>query len=649
MRCVRSSLSPLLLLAAGAALLLSAIISTVNSTTCPYDIPSSTALIPPACYGNYTPAAAAAAPPTNCCWFVFAAYIFAAIRHSNATGDAFLPDPTASSCSDAFAAYLLRHGLVRPQFLLSAGRCNLNGDDPSQFAAGKRACQYYTVADIRSTVNLSTVIKLCTSGLREPTFDQASCNACKRSVIAATLSLLQITKSKEFVPCGMATTIGIWASLPEIGRFRSYALCMVQVLDDIGSLGTSNLIPSPPLPPSSPPRVENPKKPRAAIKIAVSSAAAGLLSVAAVLVLLLAIRKRRRSTLVSFSVEDPTATIESPLPTDGLYIFTRSELKQATNDFDPQLLLGEGGAGKVYLGKLPSGQRVAIKRIQLEKKLGEFYREIEILVKLRHRNLTTLVGYCLHKKEHVLVYEYMAGGNLSHALYHGELTWHRRVQIAVDIAEGLAYLHEFPGGAVIHRDVKPTNVLLNDLGQAKLSDFGVSKILPSEISHVSTMEIRGTRGYMDPECFSMGHVSEATDVYSFGIVLLELITGSKAVVPTPSGGAESIVYIAHELMGSGTEPDVRKIMDRQLGPVLDPGSVEEVFKVAYRCVKPYKNERPKMKEVLEVLKRVLADLEGVGSTEVEAVGPTGNEVVSREVSLASTSEITPPSVDAWSL
>uniref|UniRef100_J3MJI9 Protein kinase domain-containing protein n=1 Tax=Oryza brachyantha TaxID=4533 RepID=J3MJI9_ORYBR len=210
------------------------------------------------------------------------------------------------------------------------------------------------------------------------------------------------------------------------------------------------------------------------------------------------IRRRRRTAMAGDGEgesDDESVASVPPLPREGLYIFTKSELKQATNGYDEKLLLGSGGAGKVYLGRLPSGQRVAIKKIYRSKKVAEFYAEVAVLAKLRHRNLTTLVGYCLGGRggHHALVYEYLAGGNLWRALFQGELPWLRRLQVAADVAQGLAYLHGFREGAVVHRDVKPTNVLLSESGTAKLSDFGVSRIMPEGGTHVST-EVRGTRG-----------------------------------------------------------------------------------------------------------------------------------------------------------
>ncbi|EHA8590780.1 proline-rich receptor-like protein kinase PERK3 [Cocos nucifera] len=602
---------------------------------CPYDLESASRLIPAMCYANATATAATAAADggsttTGCCWFVFAAYIYAAIRHANLTGTAFLPDPAAS----AFSGFLISRGLVRHSLLNSSDSCNLSSD----LAAGERPCLFPTVSAIRSATDLSHASRLCTTSRSDLSTDQPACVDCQNAVIAATFDLLNVTNSKEFVPCGMAATIGIWSPAARpLHRFRSYALCMLEVLENIGSLGTSNLLPSPPPPPPRPSAPFASPIPTSfsssrSIKIVAGSAAAGVTSIAVIVFLAVLIHRYRRQRSTD-AAADRTVAIESPLPTDGLYIFTKAELRQATAGYDDRLLLGEGGAGRVYLGKLPSGQHVAIKRIYREKKLAEFYSEVEILAKLRHRNLTTLVGYCLGSLEHVLVYEYMAGGNLSRVLFHGELTWHRRVQIAVDVAEGLAYLHELPEGAVVHRDVKPTNVLLAESGVAKLSDFGVSRIVPTDGTHVST-EVRGTMGYVDPDSFSVGHVSEASDVYSFGVVMLELVTGTRAVVSTPTGGAESIVHKAQEVMmrgGSDGDAGAESIVDPRLGE-WDRDSVCAAFKLACRCVRPYKNERPRMTEVLMVLKRILADLEArLGLyRDVVSSGPSTEEPTSEE-------------------
>ncbi|KAG6513551.1 proline-rich receptor-like protein kinase PERK3 [Zingiber officinale] len=584
-----------------AAHFLIASVSAVAAGICPYDFSSSIPMIPPACYANVsTPSA------TSCCWYVYMAMAYAAVRYGNLTGVAFLPPETASACSAVFAGDIVNGGLVKPS-LLSSSNCDVRS---SLLAASGGPCQFPTVRSILSTADFSRASRFCASAAAgNLSLDAYACSSCQSAVISATFKLLDVTKTKEFVPCGVATTLAIWSSCPPSpSRFISYAGCMLQVLENVAGLGTSNLVPSPPPPsPLSSPSSSNSRS----IKIALGSASAGLLSLAAIIFLSFKIRRPRVGTSDTDDLKHPLpppSPSASLLPTDGFYIFTKAELMAATNGFDEGLLLGQGGAGKVYLGKLPSGQPVAIKRINRERKVAEFYAEVAILAKLRHRNLATLVGYCLGEREHSLVYEYMAGGNLARALSSGELTWRRRLQVAVDVAEGLAYLHGHPEGAVIHRDVKPTNVLLTEAGLAKLSDFGVSRVVPPGDGHVST-ELVGTVGYVDPESFPAGQVSEATDVYSFGVVLLELVTGMRAVVPTPTGGAESIVHAARASGRRSASTDEPPVVDDRLGEDWDRPTVIMVFDLACCCVRPRKAERPTMVEVAAVLAAELADLE----------------------------------------
>ncbi|EER98215.1 hypothetical protein SORBI_3002G080200 [Sorghum bicolor] len=635
---------------AAAAAMPSAAPGPVNkAAACPYDLATAAQMIPRECHANAT----AAQRATGCCWYVFAAYIFAAADHANRTGEAFLPRGPAAACSDAFAALLLDGGLV-PRSLLAGndGSCDLTGDDPGkQLAAGARPCQLATIDGVRALAPtaLPNATRLCAApgsnskSKRAPPVrpDTPGCSECRAAVIATTYEMLATARTKEFVPCGMAATVAVWSRAPPpLGRYSDYALCMLQVLENVNSLGTGDLVPSPPPPPppaatasatQSPPPASSssPSSSKSNVPIAAGSAAAGVAAVVCLGFAAVAVtrirRRRRRNRMAaggdsesgndSSDDDDDSVTSLPPLPREGLYIFTKAELKQATNGYDKKLLLGTGGAGKVYLGHLPSGQRVAIKKIYRSKKVSEFYAEVAVLAKLRHGNLTTLVGYCLGGRggDHALVYEYMAGGNLWRALFQGDppLSWRRRLEVAVDVAEGLAYLHGFREGAVVHRDVKPTNVLLSESGAAKLSDFGVSRIVPEGGTHVST-EVRGTRGYVDPESFSAGTVSEAADVYSFGVVLLELATGMRAVVPTPSGGAESIVQAAHWAVAeaggaSGTAAAAEAMVDRRLGPAWDRATVCAVFALACRCVRPYKHERPEIAEVLAQLKAMLAD------------------------------------------
>ncbi|KAG8100279.1 hypothetical protein GUJ93_ZPchr0013g33993 [Zizania palustris] len=404
------SLSALLLFAPPLAAAAAAVASPeteIGPTACPYDLTAATQMIPRECSANATAGHAA----TGCCWYVFVAYIFAAADYANRTGTAFLPMDPSAACSDAFAARLLSSGLVSPSLLANNGSCDLT-NDPGKLAARSRPCQLATVDQLRNMAprTLSNATHLCAAPWTEraPPVrpDSPGCAECRGAVIATTYEMLASERTKEFVPCGMAATIAIWSRAPPpVERFRAYALCMLQVLENVNSLGTSDLVPSPPPPAAAStesPHLASSSSRKNTVAIAAGSASALVVAIVAVASAAIAItgsrRRRRRTTEGGWEGGSDDESIMSlpPLPREGFYIFTKSELKQATNGYDEKLLLGTGGAGKVYLGRLPSGQHVAIKKIYRSKKVAEFYGEVAVLAKLRHhRNLTTLVGYLI--------------------------------------------------------------------------------------------------------------------------------------------------------------------------------------------------------------------------------------------------------------
>ncbi|EFJ06432.1 hypothetical protein SELMODRAFT_131134 [Selaginella moellendorffii] len=293
------------------------------------------------------------------------------------------------------------------------------------------------------------------------------------------------------------------------------------------------------------------------------------------------------------------------LPTEGFYIFTLKELAKATNHFSNASLLGEGSAGKVYIGQLPSGKLVAVKRILKERKVETFYKEVELLARIRHPNLTALLGYCRSKHVCLLVYEYMSNGDLAQKLLRKDgpaLTWDQRIQIAIDCARGLTYLHECPEGPVVHRDIKPTNILLNGLLEAKLSDFGLSKIIELDASHVST-EIKGTTGYLDPEYLILGQLTEASDVYSFGIVLLQLMSGRKAI-DNDTRVNRSIVEMVSTLFLHDNQ-GLSQLLDPRLDCDVPLPAFQKLAEVAHLCVQPRSYDRPSISEVLHDLELAL--------------------------------------------
>nr|GEU32533.1 G-type lectin S-receptor-like serine/threonine-protein kinase CES101 [Tanacetum cinerariifolium] len=214
-----------------------------------------------------------------------------------------------------------------------------------------------------------------------------------------------------------------------------------------------------------------------------------------------------------------------------VHYFTFQSISSATNNFSSTNKLGEGGFGEVYKGKLADGQEVAVKRLSRSSGQGdtEFKNEIELIAKLQHTNLVRLVGCCIEKKEKILVYEYMPNNSLDFFLFDqtkkGLLDWNSRIVIIDGIAQGLLYLHRFSRLRIIHRDLKASNILLDDYLKPKISDFGLAKLFGINESEENTSRVVGTRGYMSPEYLMEGTVSTKIDVFGFGVLLLEIISG----------------------------------------------------------------------------------------------------------------------------
>ncbi|KAJ6997192.1 hypothetical protein NC653_013688 [Populus alba x Populus x berolinensis] len=216
--------------------------------------------------------------------------------------------------------------------------------------------------------------------------------------------------------------------------------------------------------------------------------------------------------------------------------FTYDELAAATNGFDQANLLGQGGFGYVHKGVLPNGKDIAVKSLKLGSGQGEreFQAEVDIISRVHHRHLVSLVGYCIAGGQRMLVYEFVPNKTLEHHL-HGKglpvMDWPTRLRIALGSAKGLAYLHEDCHPRIIHRDIKAANILIDNNFEAMVADFGLAKLSSDNYTHVST-RVMGTFGYLAPEYASSGKLTDKSDVFSYGVMLLELITGKKPVDPS---------------------------------------------------------------------------------------------------------------------
>ncbi|KAG7016076.1 Proline-rich receptor-like protein kinase PERK8, partial [Cucurbita argyrosperma subsp. argyrosperma] len=286
--------------------------------------------------------------------------------------------------------------------------------------------------------------------------------------------------------------------------------------------------------------------------------------------------------------------------------FAYEELHQATSGFSLNSLLGEGGFGCVYRGTLADGRDVAVKQLKVGGGQGEreFRAEVEIISRVHHRHLVSLVGYCISDHQRLLVYDYVPNNTLHYHL-HGEnrtvLAWASRVRIASGAARGIAYLHEDCHPRIIHRDIKSSNILLDINFEAQVADFGLAKLALDSLTHVTT-RVMGTFGYMAPEYATSGKLTDKSDVFSFGVVLLELITGRKSVDSSQPLGDESLVEWARPLLAQAIEDEN---FEELVDPRLDNNYVDrEMFRMieaAAACVRHSAVKRPRMSQVVRAL------------------------------------------------
>ncbi|XP_044974588.1 LEAF RUST 10 DISEASE-RESISTANCE LOCUS RECEPTOR-LIKE PROTEIN KINASE-like 1.2 isoform X4 [Hordeum vulgare subsp. vulgare] len=320
-------------------------------------------------------------------------------------------------------------------------------------------------------------------------------------------------------------------------------------------------------------------------------------------------RKKRKQAIASkefMRSGSSTTSYSKDLELDSSpHIFTFEELEVATDGFSASRELGDGGFGTVYKGKLKDGRVVAVKRLYKNnyRRVEQFLNEVDILSRLLHQNLVILYG-CTSRmsRDLLLVYEFIANGTVADHL-HGcraaerGLTWPLRLNIAIETAEALAYLHAVE---IIHRDVKTTNILLDNSFHVKVADFGLSRLFPLEVTHVSTVP-QGTPGYVDPVYHQCYKLTDKSDVYSFGVVLVELISSKPAVDMSRS---HSEINLANMALNRIQNHEVVQLVDPELGYDTDPETkrtIDRVAEVAFRCLQMERDLRPSIKEVVEIL------------------------------------------------
>ncbi|XP_019174907.1 PREDICTED: cysteine-rich receptor-like protein kinase 5 [Ipomoea nil] len=294
---------------------------------------------------------------------------------------------------------------------------------------------------------------------------------------------------------------------------------------------------------------------------------------------------------------------EIPIEQSTQYDF--SIVQAVTNYFSPDNKIGEGGYGAVYKGMLPNGQEVAVKRLSKNSTQGseEFKNEIALVAKLQHRNLVKLLGFCLQGEEKILIYEFVLNKSLDYFLFDPEkkylLNWFTRYKIIGGIARGILYLHEDSHLKIIHRDLKASNVLLDGDMNSKISDFGLARIFMFDQTHGNTSRVIGTYGYMSPEYVLHGLFSVKSDIFSFGVLLLEIITGKKNnSLSMNSTGTEDLLSYAWKHWREGKALDM---VDQSLGGLYSKNEVIQCIHVGLLCVQEEVEDRPTMANVVLML------------------------------------------------
>jgi serine/threonine protein kinase len=362
--------------------------------------------------------------------------------------------------------------------------------------------------------------------------------------------------------------------------------------------------------PSSPSPQSNSKNSTIVIFIAVGASCLLLAFVATGIIVFV---RRRKGFEPHFPREEISWKIKkegsSTLPSHLCRYFTIAEIKAATNNFDDIFIIGVGGFGNVYKGYIDEGTPVAIKRLKPGSQQGvnEFMNEIDLLSQLRHIHLVSLIGYCNEGAEMILVYDFMQRGTLREYLYGSDnehLTWKQRLEILLGAARGLHYLHTGAKDNIIHRDVKSTNILLDEKWVAKVSDFGLSKVGPTGIAmtHVSTV-VKGSLGYLDPEYYLRQRLTLKSDVYSFGVVLLEVLCARPPLVRSLEKKKASLVVWFQRCYKEG------RIIEELVDPIIKDSITSECLRcycqMVLSCLHDDGNQRMSMSDVVGALEFAL--------------------------------------------
>ncbi|KAG9443987.1 hypothetical protein H6P81_015327 [Aristolochia fimbriata] len=578
----------------------------VLTTECPLDLSGS----------NFTLAASMCSKQAErgkCCRYINAFVAVSISNYANSTGNLGVPPELSETCLQAVSQTLEFYGIA-PNAMVS---CGLGTKIPVNYECKGRT----TVTQMLESPKFGNVTVNC----KLPLSGEGSCRRCLNAGILYLHHLVGMEDNMTLSTCRDATFVSLTSNYDNMSALEM-ASCFfgIQGLVTLPEPSTPSLAPVASPPPLSAPPVQNVigkafrehRHPYhltlvPAIGISVTGVAVLLL-----IVLILLIRKKSKELNGSGGISDSSRKAFSSWSmrkcqegsSSMFRRFSYKETKKATGNFGT--VIGKGGFGTVYKAEFSDGFVAAVKRMNKVSEQGEdeFCREMELLGRLHHRHLVALRGFCIEKQERFLMYEYMENGSLKDCLHSPEdtpLSWKTRVQIAIDVANALEYLHFYCDPPLCHRDIKSSNILLDGNFVAKVADFGLahaSRTGSINFEPVNT-DIRGTPGYMDPEYVVTQELTEKSDVYSYGVLLLELVTGKKAIHEN-----KNLVEWSQKFLL--TDSRLSELVDPALANSFNFEQLQTVVRVIRWCTQKEGRARPSIKQVLRLLHERLDPVSG---------------------------------------
>ncbi|KAL1534611.1 putative receptor-like protein kinase [Salvia divinorum] len=557
---------------------------------------------------NFTRAASLCSNPAErgrCCRYINAMVAISVSQYANTTSELGVTADMSESCIHAISKTFELYGVTRNATLF----CGFGPKIHVTYRCQGRS----TVTQMLQSPKFDDVAENC----RAPLSEDKACRRCLNSGILYLRNLLGPIDNVTLSTCRDATFAALASQVGYSSRL-DIAGCFFGVQGLIIPAGSPPPVPPPETSPRSPGAASptqlslnaslkgNHHINRLAVVLGIGVAVIALASI--LLAVLVVLIRRKHRELDDSDVNDdahPKAVALSVKklqdgPPGTFRKYSYRETKKATNNFNT--VIGQGGFGIVYKAEFQGGLVAAVKRMSKvsEQAEGDFCRELELLARLHHRHLVALRGFCIERRERFLMYEFMTNGSLKdnlHAEGRTPLSWQARIQIAIDVANALEYLHYYCDPPLCHRDVKSSNILIDENFVAKLADFGLahaSKNGSIFFEPIST-DIRGTPGYLDPEYVMSRELTEKSDVYSYGIVLLELITGRRAIQDN-----KNIIEWAQVILDSeGSRMD--ELVDPYLGDTYDFDQLRTAIAIVRWCTQRESRARPSIKQVLRLL------------------------------------------------